>query len=122
MFRSKVTLWTMTAVSWCRASLRRVLADLSLYEDGRAMTVSTLDVTLNQLEIVYRELVALDALGNLATYEAAALRLIANAIEEIRRKPKLKRRLRSSATELPFCRLTEAPGGVSLVEYCRRFS
>ena len=78
MFRSKVTLWTMTAVSWCRASLRRVLADLSLYEDGRAMTVSTLDVTLNQLEIVYRELVALDALGNLATYEAAALRLVEN--------------------------------------------
>ena len=53
----------------------RVLADLSAYEDRRFITVGVLDAALNQLEIVYRELVALDTMGELNPGGATALQL-----------------------------------------------
>ena len=62
----------MAALKWCRATLQRVIYDLSLYEDGRAVSVSALDAILNQLEIVYRELVALDALGEFTSGATAS--------------------------------------------------
>ena len=72
------------AQEWCRRSLQRVVADLFAYEDGRLITVGSLDAALNQLEIVYRELVALDTVGELDSSGAAARQLTASAIEEIR--------------------------------------
>lgn len=70
----------MAELAWCRATLQRVISDLSLYEDGRAVSAGA---TLNQLEIVYRELVALDALGELTSPGTSALELTASAIEEV---------------------------------------
>ena len=69
---------------WCSRSLRRVVADLSAYEDGRLITVGSLDAALNQLQIVYRELVALDTVGELNSSGTTAIHLTASAIEEIR--------------------------------------
>ena len=43
-----------------------------------------MDVILNQLEIVYRELSAVDAVGELDTQGVSALLLVAQAIEEVR--------------------------------------
>ena len=74
----------MAALSWCISSLQRVAADLSLYEDGRSVSSGTLEAILSQLEIVYRELAAFDALGELTSGEAAALHFTACAIEEVR--------------------------------------
>ena len=74
----------MAALSWCISGLQRVAADLSLYEDGRAVSSGTLEAILSQLEIVYRELAAFDALGELTSGEAAALHFTARAIEEVR--------------------------------------
>ena len=57
----------MAALGWCISGLQRVAADLSLYEDGRAVSSGTLEAILSQLEIVYRELAAFDALGELTS-------------------------------------------------------
>ena len=73
----------MAAITWCRATLQRVISDLSLYEDGRAVSAGALDAILNQLEIVYRELVALDALEELTAGASSALVFTATAIEEV---------------------------------------
>ena len=76
----------MAALGWCISSLQRVATDLSLYEDGRSVSSGTLEEILSQLEIVYHELAAFDALGELTSGEAAALYLhfTARAIEEVR--------------------------------------
>ena len=66
--------------SWCVAGLRRVITDLS----GRSASVGTIDAALNQLEIVYRELVAMDALGELDDNGVSALGFTGHAIEQVR--------------------------------------
>ena len=48
-------------VEWYIISLQRILSDLPKFEAGRG----TLDVIINQLEIVYRELAGLEAIGGL---------------------------------------------------------
>ena len=46
--------------------------------------MGSLDAALNQLQIVYRELVALDTVGELNSSGTTAIHLTASAIEEIR--------------------------------------
>ena len=70
------------ALEWCKRTLQRVIADLSVYDDGRSITFGALDSAINQVEIVYREFAALDVVGDLQS--TAALQLTASAIEEIR--------------------------------------
>ena len=74
----------MSSVVWCIDSLQRLLADLPRFEDGRVLSTRNVDVILNQLEIVYRELSAVDAVGELDTQGVSALLLVAQAIEEVR--------------------------------------
>lgn len=69
--------------TWCVLSLERTLYDLPLFEDGRSISMTTLDTTLNQLEIVYRELAGLDATGELSTNETSALLLVGQALEKM---------------------------------------
>lgn len=71
----------MAAAVWCVGSLERILADLHLTEDGRVFSARSLDTILNQLEIVYRELSALDAVGELHSHPA--LMLTGQAIDEV---------------------------------------
>ena len=60
---------------WCKRTLQRILSE---YEDGRTIvTLGTLDATLNQAELVYCELVALDAVGELDLGRTMALQLSA---------------------------------------------
>ena len=61
-----------------------MLAQISAYEDGRHITVGSFDAALNQLEIVYRELVSLDTVGELNQNGATALQFMASVIEEVR--------------------------------------
>ena len=61
-----------------------MLADLPRFEDGRVLSTRNVDVILNQLELVYRELSAVDAVGELDTQGGSALMLVARAIEELR--------------------------------------
>ena len=51
------------ATLWCVLSLQAVISDLTLYEDGRRVTVDQLDAYQVQLEGIYRELTALQLLG-----------------------------------------------------------
>ena len=69
--------------TWCIASLRRILADLSIHVDGRHVSVDALDTAFNQLEIMYRELAALDALGELDSSGIEALQLTGYALGEV---------------------------------------
>ena len=71
----------MAAAVWCVGSLEHILADLHLTEDGRVFSARSLDTILNQLEIVYRELSALDAVGELHSHPA--LMLTGQAIYEV---------------------------------------
>ena len=68
------------AAQWCLATLTRVVADLSVYNDDRYVPILW---TQHNIEIVYRELAALEVLGDLDTISAAALQLTGNAIGEI---------------------------------------
>ena len=58
-----------------------MLADLPRFEDGRVLSTK---MWLNQLEIVYQELSAVDAVGELDTQGGSTLLLVAQAIEEVR--------------------------------------
>ena len=78
--RSKVE---AMALEWCKRTLQRIISDLSEYEDGRIVTLGTLDATLNQAELVYRELVALEAVGVLDSGGTTALQLTASAVQVI---------------------------------------
>ena len=49
------------------------------------MSTGTVDAVLNQVEVVYRKLVAIDALGELDTNGVSALEFTGRAIAEIRR-------------------------------------
>lgn len=70
--------------AWCLESLRRVLGDITQFEDGRIVSLSTLDTILTQLQLVYRELAASDVLGELDS-ESSALLLTGQAIAELQR-------------------------------------
>ena len=74
----------MSSVVWCIDSLQRLLADLPRFEDSRVLSTRNVDVILNQLEIVYSELSAVDAVGELDTQGGSALMRVAQAIEEVR--------------------------------------
>ena len=52
---------------WCKNTLQRIVADLALYCDsGRIMSSDRLDSYQVQLELVYRELLCIEVMGNLS--------------------------------------------------------
>ena len=66
-------------------SLQAVISDLTLYEDGRRVTVDQLDAYQVQLEGIYRELTALQLLGELNGAAAIAIELVGEALTVVLR-------------------------------------
>ena len=57
----------MSEWQWCKITLQRIVADLALYCDsGRIMSSDRLDSYQVQLELVYRELLCIEVMGNLS--------------------------------------------------------
>jgi hypothetical protein len=70
-----------TSVSWCRQTLQRLIEDTdSLFEED-TLSVDTIEVIETQLELVYRELVGLEALGELPDSQIGGLVLCGEALE-----------------------------------------
>lgn len=69
---------------WCRETLQRLIGDLSSLLNEDALSVNSIEVLEIQLELVYRELVCLEALGDLSVSQVVALELCGHALEEFR--------------------------------------
>lgn len=80
--------------------MQRVLADLSLVHNGCGATDDVLATLLHQLEIVYRELVAIDALGE-DNNTSSAVSLVGQAIEEVQQLEEVSRDLPNSVYTSP---------------------
>ena len=66
--------------TWALATVRRVVSDLSMYEDGRAVPSDVLDAFIMSLELVYREMIAQDCMEGLNEAGSEACRLIGSAL------------------------------------------
>ena len=51
--------------SWAIRTMRRVATDLTTFQDGRRIPLDVVDGFVICLELVYRELIALEHLGGL---------------------------------------------------------
>ena len=56
---------TAMSVEWMLSCIRRICVDLDLYQDGRLLDEQTLETYELQLELVYRELIALELVSAL---------------------------------------------------------
>ena len=61
-----ITVEKMANWHWCIGTLQRIVSDLAIYDDGRMIEVDVADAYQLQLELVYRELVWVEILGNLS--------------------------------------------------------
>ena len=52
-----------SSFGWCLRTLQRVLNDIDVYADGRAIEADQLETCKVQLELVYRELIGAELLG-----------------------------------------------------------
>ena len=64
-------------VEWCVRTIQRVCSDLAVYADGRSVDLANLDSHSAQLQLVYRELVAAELLGQ---HVAPALECVREAV------------------------------------------
>ena len=60
-----ITVGKMANWHWCIGTLQRIVSDLAIYDDGRMIEVDVADAYQVQLELVYREVVYVEILGNL---------------------------------------------------------
>ena len=66
--------------SWCVSTLRRVASDMAPHLDGRVIGSDILDAYYLQVELIYRELVALETLGELDELGICALEQVGGAL------------------------------------------
>ena len=68
--------------TWALVTVRRVVSDLSMYEDGRVVPPDILDAFIMSLELVYREMIAQDcvAVEGLNEAERESCSLIRSAL------------------------------------------
>ena len=69
---------------WCIATLTRIISGLMNYDSGRPIGVDLLDAYHVQLELVYRELVAMDVLGGLSSAVSASVDRVRKALRIVR--------------------------------------
>jgi hypothetical protein len=67
-------------LQWCLRTLHRVVGDLSQFEDRRGLERGILDSWQIQLELVYRDLVAAELLGQLNGTPSSAIDLVRRAL------------------------------------------
>lgn len=60
LYLEKTILRMTSSASWAVTLLKRVISDLEVFQDGRAIPEGTLDAFIVSLELAYRELVVLD--------------------------------------------------------------
>ena len=72
------------ARSWCVNTLRRIAGDLVPFLDGRRIGIDMLDVFEVQTELIYRELVGLEILGELDESGIVALGCVMKALALLR--------------------------------------
>jgi hypothetical protein len=70
----RLSLWSINA-------LKRVIADLSTYQDERGIPCEDLDAFVMTLELVYRELLALDCIHGFSPDESAGCEPVLRAEE-----------------------------------------
>lgn len=82
------------AAHWCTATLQRIVSDLARFDGERRIRVDELDFFEVQLELVYRELVCGEALGNLTNqasesvdFVCASLELVHSMLQESTSEP-----------------------------------
>ena len=69
--------------SWAVALLKRVIADLEVFEDGRNIPEGTLDSFIVSLELTYRELVVLDTTSQLSSLQRVSCSNCFGSIETV---------------------------------------
>ena len=65
---------------WCRNTLVRIVSDLANYADGRRIPLDLLDAFEVQLELVYRELAAMELVGSLTGQAVNCLQFVREAL------------------------------------------
>ena len=73
-----------SSLPWYRQSLQRLASDMSSLLGEEEVPLVAIEVLETQLELIYRELVCLEVLGNLSASEVSALELCGQALEELR--------------------------------------
>lgn len=74
----------MADLGWCVRTLRRILGDLAVYNDGRQIEVDAADAYQVQLERVYRELICIEAMGRLNYQALAGIEHVRSALVIVR--------------------------------------
>ena len=73
-------------VGWCVRCIQRVYSDLAVYSDGRNVDLHQLESHNVQLQLVYRELVAAELLGEQVApaldFVQQALQIINSALDD----------------------------------------
>ena len=72
--------------SWAVALLKRVIADLEVFEDGRNIPEGTLDSFIVTLELTYRELVVLDTTSQLSSSQRVSCNIVQTPLPALRKK------------------------------------
>lgn len=70
--------------SWAVALLKRVIADLEVFEDGRNIPEGTLDSFIVSLELTYRELVVLDTTSQLSSLQRVSCNIVQTSLAALR--------------------------------------
>ena len=73
--------------SWAVALLKRVIADLEVFEDGRNIPEGTLDSFIVSLELTYRELV-LDTTSQLSSLQRVSCNIVQTSLAALRQTGK----------------------------------
>ena len=71
---------TVMASRWVSNTIQRIIDDLANYGGGRQLEDDTIDVYQLQLDLVYRELIGMEALGDLNGTQTLAFDLIRQAL------------------------------------------
>ena len=71
--------------SWAVSALRRVISDISAYQDGRRIPHDILDACVMTLELVYRELLVVECMYDFTDADAEGCELVRRALEQLKR-------------------------------------